>query len=48
MKILIISHGDFAAGMCSTLRTLFGEDNVYSASVTPERGTNNMKKEAQR
>lgn len=26
MKILIISHGDFAAGMCSTLRTFFGAD----------------------
>lgn len=42
MKILIISHGDFAAGMCSTLRTFFGADNVYSACVTPEGGTGDM------
>ena len=48
MKILIISHGDFAAGMCSTLRTFFGADNVYSACVTPEGGTNDMMEVARR
>lgn len=39
MKILLISHGDFAAGMCSTLQNFFGADNVYSACVTQENGT---------
>ena len=48
MKILIISHGDFAAGMCSTLRTFFGADNVCSAFVTPEGGTNDMMEVARR
>ena len=48
MKILIISHGDFAAGMCSTLRTFFGADNVYSACVTPEGGTGDMMETARR
>lgn len=39
MKILLISHGDLAAGMCSTLQNFFGADNVYSACVTQENGT---------
>ncbi len=39
MKLLVISHGDFAAGISSTLRKFFGIDNVYSACVTQEGGT---------
>lgn len=39
MKILLVSHGDFAQGLCSTMREFFGADNVYAASVTPENGT---------
>lgn len=47
MKILIISHGDLAAGMCSTLKNFFGAENVYSACVTQEGGTNDMMAAAQ-
>jgi mannose/fructose-specific phosphotransferase system component IIA len=39
MKILLVSHGDFAAGLCSTLTNFFGASNVYSACVTKENGT---------
>lgn len=39
MKILLVSHGDFAQGLCSTMREFFGADNVYAASVTAENGT---------
>lgn len=42
MKILLISHGDFAAGLCSTLRNFFGAENVYAACVTQENGTADM------
>lgn len=38
MKLLIISHGDFAAGITSTLKTFFQIENVYSACVTQEGG----------
>lgn len=47
MKLLLISHGDFAAGICSTLRNFFGADNVYSACVTQERGTADLLDKAQ-
>lgn len=47
MKILLISHGDFAAGMCSTLHNFFGADNVYSACVTQENGTADLMSKAQ-
>lgn len=47
MKLLLISHGDFAAGIASTLRTFFGADNVYSACVTQERGTADLMDKAQ-
>ncbi len=39
MKIILVGHGDFAAGMCSTLTNFFGAQNVYSASVSLEEGT---------
>ena len=39
MQILLISHGDLAAGMCSTLQNFCGADSVYSACVTQENGT---------
>ncbi len=46
MKLLVISHGDFAAGICSTLRKFFGIDNVYPACVTQEGGTSDLRKKA--
>ena len=36
MKILIISHGDFAAGMCSTLRTFLGR-TMFTPPALPRR-----------
>lgn len=39
MKIILISHGDLAAGLCSTLTNFFGARNVYSACVSLENGT---------
>lgn len=39
MKILLVSHGNFAQGLCSTMREFFGASNVYAASVTAENGT---------
>jgi mannose/fructose-specific phosphotransferase system component IIA len=39
MKILLISHGDLAAGMCSTITHFFGASSVSSACVTLDRGT---------
>ena len=42
MKILLVSHGDLAAGMCSTLKQFFGAESVYSACVTQEGGTEDM------
>lgn len=47
MKLLLISHGDFAAGICSTLKNFFGVENVYSACVTQERGTADLMDKAQ-
>ena len=42
MKLLIISHGDFAVGITSTLKTFFQIENVYSACVTQEGGTGDL------
>ena len=39
MKILLVSHGDFAEGLCSTLTNFFGASNLYWASVTMDEGT---------
>ena len=44
MKILLVSHGDLAKGMCSTMNKFFGADNVFSACVTQENGTADLKK----
>lgn len=38
MKVVLVSHGDFAAGLCSTLTNFFGAQNVYSACVSLESG----------
>lgn len=46
MKILLISHGDFAAGMCKTLHDFFGAENVYAAWVTQENGTADLMSKA--
>lgn len=47
MKILVISHGDLAAGVVSTLNKFFGADNAYSACVTQEKGTAALLEKAQ-
>lgn len=39
MKILLVSHGEFAHGMCRTARAFLGVDNVYDACVTEDGGT---------
>lgn len=39
MKVLIISHGDMARGMYSTLTNFFGATNLYWACVSLEKGT---------
>ncbi len=43
MKILLVSHGDFAQGLCATMTEFFGATNVYSACVTAEGGTADLK-----
>lgn len=48
MKLLLVSHGNFAAGLCSTMRDFFGAENVYSACVTLENGTSDLLQTAQR
>lgn len=47
MKILLVSHGDLAQGMCSTLREFFGAENIYAACVTAENGTADLVASAQ-
>lgn len=42
MKILLISHGDFAAGLCSTVTSFFGASSVKSACVTLDRGVDDL------
>lgn len=39
MKILLVSHGRFAEGLCNTMTNFFGADNVYHACVTQESGS---------
>ena len=48
MKLLLVSHGDFAAGLCSTMQNFFGAENVYSACVTLENGTADLLAAAQK
>lgn len=38
MKILLVSHGAFAAGMRDTMTDFFGATNVYAANVSKENG----------
>lgn len=38
MKILLVSHGPFAAGLRSTLMEFFGAPEIYAACVTKENG----------
>ena len=42
MKTLIISHGDMAEGMHSTLTNFFGASNLYWANVSLETGTTGL------
>lgn len=44
MKILLVSHGDLAAGLCSTIKNFFGGENIYSACVTLENGVADLQK----
>lgn len=48
MKILLVSHGDFAKGLCSTMNYFFGADNVYYACVTLENGTADLLKKVEK
>lgn len=48
MKILLVSHGDFAKGLCSTMTDFFGADQITSASVTMENGTRELAECAQK
>ena len=43
MKVIVVSHGDFAKGIVSTVKTFFGTDKMYFASVTQERGVEDLK-----
>ncbi len=43
MKILLVSHGKFAEGLCDTMKNFFGGENFYSASVTQEYGSDGLK-----
>lgn len=47
MKILLVSHGDLAQGLCNTVQNFFGADNVYWAGVTQESGTADLIKKTQ-
>lgn len=42
MKILLVSHGDFAKGMHSTLTNFFGANDVYWANVSLEKGISGL------
>jgi len=42
MKVILVSHGDFAAGLCSTLTNFFGAQNIYSAFVSLETGAESL------
>ena len=43
MKVIVVSHGDFAKEIVSTVKTFFGTDKMYFASVTQERGVEDLK-----
>lgn len=47
MKILLVSHGKLAEGLCDTMRNFFGADNVYAASVTQESGSAALREAAE-
>lgn len=42
MKILLVSHGEFAIGLERTMRDFFGATNIFSAVVDMESGTGNL------
>lgn len=42
MKILLVSHGDMAQGLCSTSQKFFGASNIYYANVDLETGTKGL------
>lgn len=42
MKLLLVSHGALAAGMCNALQNFFGATNVYAACVTLKNGTEDL------
>lgn len=46
MKILVVSHGDFAKGLCSTLGMFFSEHDVNYISLSSE-GVEHYAKELQ-
>lgn len=42
MKILLVSHGDLACGLCMTAQKFFGASNIYYANVDLETGTTGL------
>lgn len=42
MKILLVSHGDLAQGLCATAQKFFGASNIYHANVDLETGTTGL------
>lgn len=42
MKILLVSHGDLAQGLCATATKFFGASNIYYANVDLETGTTGL------
>ncbi len=42
MKILLVSHGDLAQGLCNTAQKFFGASNIYYANVDLETGTTGL------
>ncbi|TQI68346.1 hypothetical protein [Clostridium sp. KNHs216] len=47
MKILLVSHGKFAEGLCDTMKNFFDDDHFYFASVTQEYGSDGLKQAAE-
>lgn len=42
MKILLVSHGDMAQGLCATAQKFFGASDIYYANVDLETGTKGL------
>ncbi|MBF1103205.1 MAG: hypothetical protein HXL50_06795 [Solobacterium sp.] len=47
MKILLISHGEFAEGLKKTAEVFFGAKNLYTANVDLETGVTGLRESLQ-